>query len=62
MGIGIFWGAEAYWGGMGGEVGGNKRGDKGRDKGGNKRWNRLERGREGETDVIEPKCYFTFSL
>lgn len=34
------WGAEAYWGGMGGEVGGNKRGDK--------RWNRLERGREGD--------------
>ena len=48
MGIGIFWGAEAYWGGMGGEVGGNKRGDKKEDKKEDKRWNRLERGREGD--------------
>ena len=41
---------------------GDKKGDKGGDKRGDKRWNRLERGREGETDVKEPKCYFTFSL
>lgn len=51
---------------MRGEVGEDKRGDKGGgkkgDKGGDKRWNRVERGREGETDVKEPKCYFTFSL
>lgn len=47
------WGAEAYWGGMGGEVGGNKRGDKREKTRDGIAWNGGEKGMYGAFLYLE---------